>query len=172
MENILTYVPLIIDVIAIVFLILCLKLGYDDGLSKVIKRTGVFSTMVLSAWLAKLIFTFMTPVVKLFNMLLNGIEMSADTRAMLASFIVLTILFVLFFVLLMTFWGILNKKTVKFRNKISGKPLDKILGLIVVGILGVLLIAFLSWVFYDVTYLIDSTQMENTIIVNFISNVF
>lgn len=172
MSTLLSYVPLVLDVLVILFFVLCLKAGYDDKLSGAIKTAGAFGSMVLSGLLVRLVWPLISRLVNLAKIPFDGFELEADVVELLAMCMVIVIFFVIFFVIIMALWKKLRTKTSKLTKKVSGQPIDKILGLVLFGILGLIIIITLAWVFYDLTALISEEQMGNTILLSFLTNIF
>lgn len=171
MSAILSYMPMVLDILMVLFVIVCLKVGYTEGVSGGIKVMGITFALVISIFIAEIIWPIGNGLARLFVLWGADLNMESDALQTVAELLVFIIFAIILFVILMIFGVFLSKKVDEYAQKLSGKKRDKVFGFLITGVLSFSLIFAFILICYDMTNVISVEQMNDTRILLFLSDI-
>ncbi len=172
MSAILNYMPMVLDILMVFFVIVCLKVGYTEGVSGGIKVMGITLALVISIFVAEIIWPIGNGLARVFASWGANLNMEADALETISQLLVFIIFAIILFVLQMIVGVFLSKKVDERAQELSGTRRDKGLGFLITGVLAISLIFAFILICYDMTSIISEEQMSETIILLFLSNIF
>lgn len=171
MEQVLNYVPIALDIIVVVFFVMCVMQGYKEGLSRCMRSVGEFLALILSALIAIDLAPYCQVASDFMVKVGNAIGVDSHMVITVMKFAIPITLFIIFFTALLAVWRFVTDKTDKLAMKKGMQSLDKVGGIIIELVMAVVIVALIGWVLYDLTGLISTEIIDGTVVVSTILNI-